>query len=194
MLVALACTGCMGGDDRAAEITKADLRRLVLQPADLPRVFRQFDAGELGSSDIRPGPREDPLRFGRQTGWKARYSRSGSPETRGPLVIESRVDLFGDEEGADDDLEAYRSELEATVKQIGPTERQLPDAEIGEEAVLFSAIQGSGQRAVRFYALAWREANVTASLVVNGFDGRVFVEDVLRLARKQQKRIAAASR
>jgi hypothetical protein len=192
-LLALACGGCMGGDNGEAEITKADLRRLVLQPEDLPQVFTQFDVGELGRSDIRSGPRADPRRFGRETGWKARYSRSGSAETAGPLVIESKVDLFGDEEGADRDLEAYRGELEATVKQIGKG-RRLPAVEVGDEAILFSATQGSGRRAVRFYALAWRQANVTSSLVVNGFEGGVFVDDVLRLARKQQQRIAAASR
>lgn len=184
----------MGGDDGEAEITKADLRRLVLQPEDLPRVFTQFDVGELGRSDIRSGPRADPRRFGRETGWKARYSRSGSAETAGPLVIESKVDLFGDEEGADRDLEAYRGELEATVKQIGRTGRRLPTAEVGDEAILFSATQGSGRRAVRFYALAWRQANVTSSLVVNGFEGKVFVDDVLRLAREQEQRITAALR
>jgi hypothetical protein len=194
MLVALACTGCMGGDDGEAEIAKADLRRLVLQPQDLPPVFTQFDAGELGRSDIRPGPRADPRRFGRETGWKARYSRSGSAQTAGPLVIESKVDLFGDEDGADRDLEAYTGELEATVKQIGRTGRRLPAADVGDEAVLFTATQGSGRRAVRLYALAWRQANVTCSLVVNGFEGRLPVADVLRLARKQQQRIAAALR
>jgi hypothetical protein len=184
----------MGGDDGEAEIRKADLRRLVLQPEDLPPVFTQFDAGELGRSDIRAGPREDPSRFGRETGWKARYSRSGSAATAGPLVIDSKVDLFGDEEGADRDLEAYRAELEATVERIGKTGRRLPAAEVGDEAVLFTATQGSGRRAVRVYALAWRQANMTSSLVVNGFEGRVVVDDVLRLARKQQQRIAAALR
>lgn len=184
----------MGGQDAEAEVTKAELRRLVLQPEDLPRVFTQFDFGELGSADVRPGPREDPRRFGRKAGWKARYSRSGSAKTSGPLVIESKIDVFDDEDGAERDLRAYRAELEATVKRIGETGRPLPPPELGEEAVLVTAIQGRRPRAVRVYAVAWRQANATSSLVVNGFEGRLSIEDALGLAGKQERRVAAALR
>jgi hypothetical protein len=196
VLVVLACSGCMGGDDpnAEAEVKKADLRQLVLQPADLPQVFRQFDFGELGSADVRPGPREDPGRFGRETGWKARYSRSGSRETSGPLVVEANLDVFGDDEGAEQDLDAYRDELAATVQRIGESGRSLPPPGLGEEAVLVTALQGRGPRAVRFYAVAWRQANATSSIVVNGFEGGLAAEDALALARKQERRIAAVLR
>jgi hypothetical protein len=193
-LLTLACSGCAGGGDSEAEVAEADLRRLVLQPEDLPRVFARFDFGEIGSADIRPGPREDPRRFGRKTGWKARYSRSGSAQTSGPLVIESKIDVFDDEEGAERDLEAYRTEFEATVKGIGGAGRALAPPELGEEALLFTAVQGRRPRAVRFYAVAWRQANATSSLVVNGFEGRLSVQDALRLAREQEQRIAAELR
>jgi hypothetical protein len=192
VLVLLACGGCMGGGDAEAEIKKADLRRLVLQPGDLPRVFRQFDFGELGNSDVRPGPREDPRRFGREAGWKARYSRSGSAETSGPLVIESIADVFSDEDGAEQDLEAYRTELEERVNRISETGRSLAPPDLGDEAVLVTATQGPRQRAIRVYALAWRQANATFSLVVNGFEGRLSAAHALRLARKQEQRIDAA--
>jgi hypothetical protein len=189
-LVALACSGCMGEDDNEAEIARADLGRLVLQPEDLPRVFTQFDFGELGRTDIRSGPREDPRRFGRETGWKARYSRSGSAETAGPLVVESKIDLFADEEGADRDLEAYRAELEATVKQVGG-EGTVLSPELGDAAVGITLRQGSQARSIRLYALAWRQANATSFLSVNGFEAKLSLDDAVRLARKQERRIAA---
>jgi hypothetical protein len=92
-------------------------------------------------------------------------------------VVEAKLDVFDDEEGAERDLDAYRDELEATVREIGEAGRSLPAPELGEEAVLVTATQGRRPRAVRFYAVAWRQANTTSSLVVNGFEGRLSVED-----------------
>ena len=116
----------MGGEEAEAEVKKADLRRLVLQPGALQRVFRQFDFGELGSADIRPGPREDPRRFGREAGWKARYSRSGSADTSGLLVVEAKLDVFEDEEGPSAISTPTATSLEATMQRIGETGRSLP--------------------------------------------------------------------
>ena len=88
-----ACAGGDGGEREAVE--RKELEHVVLQPADVPPVFERFDAGRLLRTDQpAAGERADPARFGREEGWKARYKRSGTQETRGPLVIESRVDLF----------------------------------------------------------------------------------------------------
>jgi hypothetical protein len=38
--------------------------------------------------------------------------------------------------------------------------------------------------------VVWREANVTAGVLVNGFEGKLTLEQTLNLARKQQLRIA----
>jgi hypothetical protein len=45
---------------------------------------------------------------------------------------------------------------------------------------------------VRFFRIAWRQENATALLFVNGFDGRLQLDDVLALARKQQRRLEGA--
>jgi hypothetical protein len=175
---------CGGGSPKIAD---AQLPKLVLQPADLPRVFSQFDVGRQVRLDRVPGPRFDTTRFGREDGWKARYNRPGSRSTRGPLVVESRVDLFRDAAGATNDLAAYREQF-----------RREPDVGIGEDfsglgddAVTWTRVQ-PGPPAVRYVSVAWSDANVTASVSVNGFATKLKPADALALARAQERHIAAA--
>ncbi len=51
----------------------------------------------------------------------------------------------------------------------------------------------AGTRTVRFYVVAWRYGNVTASVTVDGFEGKLRPADAVALARRQQARIAAAA-
>src|SRR4051812_43784178 len=116
LLCALLAAGCGG-----PKLVKDDqLPRLVLQPADLPRAFTRFDEGRQVRLDRVPGPRADPARFGREDGWKARFNRAGTAATRGPLVVESRVDLFGDAGGAKQDLAAYAGQFRRTASGARP--------------------------------------------------------------------------
>jgi hypothetical protein len=184
--LAVAVSGCNGGGEDG-RIATGELRKLVLQSQDLPRVFAQFDFRELAPSDFHQGPREDPAAFGRIGGWVARYRRSGSQEIRGPLLVESRVDLFEDEDGAVQDLDAYEAEFEQTS---GATALEPP--EVGTGAVVMTLKQGSGRFAVRFFTIAWRQSHVTASISVNGFEQKIFLRDVLQLVRRQERRIAAS--
>jgi hypothetical protein len=185
LFVVLVASGCMGGD--SASIEKTELKGLVLQPRDLPRVFIRFDEGRQLRTEQPGGVLADVERFGRQDGWKARYRRPGSPSTRGPLVIESKTDVFDDSEGA-------RKELEAERKQI-PEGFRLDDAAagIGDESFVATGVQGTGRFAVRFYLVGWREENATATVLANGFEGKFTREQVAELARKQQARIEAAA-
>ena len=91
-LVVVVAAGC---GSSAARITAKQLPPLGLQPRDLPSAFERFDEGAQVSLDRVPGPRYDTARFGRQGGWKARYRRAGTTATPGPLVVESRADVFG---------------------------------------------------------------------------------------------------
>jgi hypothetical protein len=183
-LLLFALAGCALGDDDAS-IERGELEQLVLQPSDLPRVFIRFDAGRQVSADAPPGRRADPSRFGRSGGWKARYRRPGSPRTAGPLVIESRVDLFESSEGAEDDVEAAREELGAD----GLGWKPIDEPGLGDES--FAATFAEG--AVRYYLVFWRDANASATLNVNGFEGKLPLAEVLALARTQQERIARAA-
>lgn len=188
MLFVLAVAGCMSDD--GSGIARGDLRKLVLQPDDLPAAFQRFDEGRQALADLPTGARSDPARFGRVEGWKARYRRVGSQQTRGALVVESRADLFESAGGAKDELEAHRAEIEDAVD--GGTARLLEAPELGDEAFAATVRQQAAVTPVRFFLVAWREEDVSASVFVNGFEGKMRLEDALGLARKQQRRIAAA--
>jgi hypothetical protein len=177
----VACGG--GGDGR---VSVAELENAVLQPADLPAVFERFDEGRVALADTPPGPRGDSARFGREDGWKSRYRRPGTSATAGPLVVESRVDVFEEEDGAERDLDAYRAEWSAS----GQDETEL---DLGDEAFSVTSLQPGTPRGVRFFQIAWRQANASASLTVNGFEGKLRLAEALALARKQERRIADAA-
>jgi hypothetical protein len=189
VLLALVFAACGGGD--GPRVDQERLQTLVLQPRDLPG-FVQFDVGRQVRADANPGPRQEPGRFGRLEGWKARYRRPGSPATDGPLVVESRADLFAAAEGAGRDLDAYRREFEQTVIDTGDRATVLGAPAIGEAATALRIRQQSFPRDSFSFTVAWRYRNVTASIAVNGFAGRIELEDALALARKQQRRIEAA--
>jgi len=184
VLLATLSLGCSGDDngDEKATISERELSKLVLQPGDLPRVFTRFDEGRQLTADQPGGARSDPARFGREEGWKSRYRRQGSPATRGPLVIESRADLFQSGDGARDELAAVGDGLE-----------ELDKPSLGDDARALTLQQGAGRGGVRYYLIAWREENVAASVFVNGFEGKMTLADALALARKQQQRIATAA-
>lgn len=185
LLVVLVATGCMS--DSSPGTSREELADLVLKQGDLPPVFQPFDEGRQVRADLPTGARADPARFGRVEGWKARYRRLGTPQTSGPLVVESRVDLFESSEGADDELEAHKLDQE----QAEGT-RLLDAPELGDEAFAATVTQSGASSRVRFYLVAWREGDVAASLFVNGFDGKVTLAQVVELARKQQRRIEAS--
>lgn len=186
-LAALAAAGCAGDSSSSGTVPQSALPKVVLQLADLPEAFDRFDEGAQGALETTSAFRADPVRFGRVGGWKARYRRPGTADTAGPLVIESRADVFAGEDGAGKDLAAYRKELEEAVE---PTEgRLLESLQLGDEA---AGVTFREDR-VRFFRVAWRHENATALLFVNGFHGKLELADILELARKQQRRLAAAS-
>ena len=181
LLLLLLTTGCMSGD--SAAVDEANLKQLVLQPEDLPPVFIRFDEGRQLRIDQPGGTLADVDRFGRQGGWKARYRRPGSASTRGPLVVESKTDVFDDSEGAQQELEAEREQL---LEGLRPDEGA---PEVGDASFVATGTQGTGRFEVRFYLVAWRWENATATVLVNGFEGKFTREQALDLARKQQARI-----
>jgi hypothetical protein len=188
LLVVLAGCSLTGGDGgRSIEV--AELEKLVLQPDDLPRSFLRFDEGRQIAADLPSGTRADPARFGRRDGWKARYRRPGTRMTAGPLVIESKADLFESAGGAEDDFEAARADLDEGDVRWSP----IDEPGLGDESFAATLVQGTETSGVRFYQVVWREDNVTASLLVNGFERRLSLQEVLELAQVQQRRVSAAA-
>jgi hypothetical protein len=185
VVIALAVgSGCMGGD--SAAIDKSELKGLVLQPEDLPRAFIRFDEGRQTRIDQPGGTLAEVDRFGRQDGWKARYRRPGSAATKGPLVVESKVDVFDGSGGAEQELESAR---DAIVEGLN-VDSAAP--KLGDESFVATGTQGSGRFAVRFYLVAWRHDNAASTVLANGFEGKFTRAQALDLARKQEARLAAA--
>jgi hypothetical protein len=181
VLVAAACAG-----EDSSPIEPAELKDAVLQPADLGAAFVRFDEGRQARIDQPGGTLADVERFGREDGWKARYRRPGSSATIGPLVVESKADAFESAEGAARELEAARTNLPDGLR---PDDGE-PD--LGDDAFVATGTEGSGQFAVRSYLVRWRHENAAASVLANGFEGKITREQVLALAREQQQRLADA--
>ena len=186
-LLLAACS--VRGDGGGATVEQSELSQTVLQPADLPRVFMRFDEGPQGLADSRGGRREEVDRFGREGGWKARYRRSGTTQTKGALVVASLVDVFDSVGGAEEEYDALQGDLAAG--ELGWQDVEAP--QIGDESAARTVVQGSGPTGVRFFLIAWRVDNAVATLEANGFDRRMTLAEALALARKQQTRLAAAA-
>jgi hypothetical protein len=172
-------------DGEPPSVEQNELERIVLQPEDVSRIFVRFDEGRQGLADQAPGPRGDPKRFGRIEGWKARYRRPGTARTSGPLVIESRVDVFDSVSGAEEDFAAAREELRGDGLGWDP----IDEPGLGDESFAATFVQGR----VRYYQVFWRDDNATATLHMNGFEGTLALANALTLARKQQERMGEAA-
>ena len=102
------------------------------------------------------------MRFGRRRGWSASYRRPGSFATAGPLVVVSRVDEFGDAAGAERSLAGVR-------KQLARVGRALAAPRVGDEALAFVQTRRGAGPPARFFTIAWRQDQLTATLRVSGF-------------------------
>jgi hypothetical protein len=184
LVAVVALAGCGGGP----KIPQGKLSSLVLRDRDLPKPFSSFYVGAQTKLDATGSARANPGRFGREGGWFARFHRPGSRETRGPLVVVSRVDLFGSSKGAKEDLRAYGFEFS---RQPGVERRRLRPPRIGDATIGTTFVQ-PGPLRVRFVVVAWRYRNATASVLVQGFGAHVSAADAVRLARRQQQLLKAA--
>jgi hypothetical protein len=190
LLTALILAGCsVGGGDEKATVEPDELGRAVLQPDDLPRVFFRFDEGRQGIADVQGRRRRSPDRFGRLGGWKARYRRPGTNETRGPLVISSLVDSFDSTGGAEDEWQALQDDL--ADGDVLWSRADSPG--LGDESLARTLVQGAGPTRVAFFLIAWRDDNAVASLEANGFAGKLQLADAVALARKQAERLSGAA-
>src|SRR2546423_13843497 len=182
ILATLIAASCAVPEQR---IPADQLSSLVLQPADLPS-FSQFGLGAQVGADAHAGPRKDPTRFGRMGGWIARYRPADAAVRSGPLVVESRADLFPSTSSAKQDLDAYNTEYEATI--ASSSGKKLGSVTVRDDARAFTFGGGGGF----FYVVTWRTANSTASVLVEG--SAVTLDAAVALARKQTARVTPAIR
>ena len=168
-------------------VPKEQLQQLVLTERDAPTGFVSFYNGPQVRLDDQGTARSDPARFGRQGGWIVRLRQSDPSVTRGEQVIESRADVFAGADGARSDLDLYRRVFSSTS---GDALQNVAAPLVGEEAIAITFTMAS-QRPVRFFRIAWRYRNLTASVLVQGFEGELSLDDAVSLARAQQRRIEA---
>jgi hypothetical protein len=187
--VALLAAGCMGDDGGGSggSVSPSEGESLVLQQEDVGSEFTQFDRGVQRRADLMP-PRDDPNRFGREGGWKARFSRTATRETEGALVIASLADLFGSADDAGEDFELYKTSLDQFVAAGG---REVRVSGLGDEAYAVTFRQGLAPNLIHHYAIAWRSGAVTASVTANGY--RLTSAQALALAQAQADRIRSAA-
>ena len=179
VLLAAAC-------DSGSTIATSKLSQLVLTEQDMPG-FASFANGPQVRLDNQGTVRADASRYGREGGWITRLRPADSTTTAGPLVVESRADLFKAPDGAKSDIAAYR----LLFSQLSGEHKEIVVSGLGQDAVGVTFTQPGG-RTLRFFRLAWRYQNATASVTVEGFDGQVSQDDAMALARKQEKRIEGA--
>src|SRR2546430_16250124 len=160
-LTAVLLSGC----DAQSAIAKARLSALVLSQKDMPSGFSEFYNGPQVRLDNQGTVRSDASRNGREGGWIARLRRTDPGQTTGPLVIESRADLFKESGGASSDLAAYRGLFSKTS---GTDLKAVAVSGLGDEAAGITFTQPGG-RTLRYYRIAWRYRNATASVLVEGF-------------------------
>jgi hypothetical protein len=181
LISALAGCGSSG-----SKISASHLDKLVLQRGDLSKAFAPFAFNRQVSAD-QPAGHSDPARFGREGGWIGRYHRGGSPKTKGPLVIASRVDVFKNASGAKQELAVEQDIL------LPDGAKKVDVGGLGDQAIGVTTVQ-SGTIAVRNFAIAWREGNAVAKLELSGFAAGLTRADALALARKQDARLRNALR
>lgn len=179
-LVVLAVAGCAGD---SASIPASALPLLVLQQGDVPAGLDQFDEGRQARADQPGGARAEGDRFGRLGGWKARFRTTRGADAQGPLVVESRADVFESAGGAGDELAAFEADAQGAVEPL----------ELGDEGFLTSIQQPGFPKPLRVYVVAWRHDNAVGVVTVNGFEGSVSESVALELARNQEARIERAA-
>ena len=190
LTLALLAAGCIGDDGDGSgvgSVSASEGESLVLQQEDVGSEFTQFDRGEQRRVDSSP-PRDDPNRLGREGGWKARFSRNGTRQTEGALVISSLADLFGSADDAGEDFELYKPSFDQFVAAGG---REISVSDLGDEAFAVTFEQGLAPNVIHHYAIVWRRGAVTASVTANGF--RLTRPQALELARAQDSRIRSAA-
>ena len=150
--------------------------------------FTAFENGTQVRLDNEGTNRTDPARFGREGGWIVRLRPTDSAARKGPLLVESRADLFKASDGAKSDFAAYITQLSANN---GGDQKTFGVAGLAQDSRGITFTQPGG-KTLRFYRIAWRDRNATASILVEGFDGDITQAQAIDLAKKQETHIKGA--
>ncbi|MDP8956118.1 MAG: hypothetical protein M3N24_04060 [Actinomycetota bacterium] len=174
--VASACTG-------STLISSERASSLVLQPGDVPPGLARFDFGP-------ENPQGRPFAGNREAGLRAasvaRYRQVDPSDTEGPVVVESRAEVFAGKDEAS-------AQLERKISAAAPRGRPVSVPKIGDQTVARTFTQRATPVDARFFVIVWQHVNAVGLITVQGFDGNVQLRDAVSLALAQQRRMARAS-
>ena len=181
-----------------AAAARTDPQDLVLRLPDLGRGYVVADDGGCRTTFGREGTPIPLVRLERRhpfSGCDIEFDEAWSPPgVRRPAAVSSHAYVFRDPVAADAGLRAAAGLLEFTV---GPGRRSFarrsPSRPVGNEAVVLETDEAlAGGRPRRpGVAVAWRAGRVLSFVFEAGLAGERGEASALRLAERQQARIAA---
>lgn len=185
MRLAVAILVALAFSSLASANANRDPKTLVLRLADMPTGFKVKAAGYQSNSEVadKTTPVQKFREWGRLSGYHLETKRDATLETlfTGPLAITSSVSVYRSEDGAHD---ATMSGWKHCGKRLSLGRR------IGDEARLCSITKRSGPYTAQVFIVLWRDGPVVAVLADAGLKGGPTPEGAVRLAIKQEQRIA----
>lgn len=176
-------------------VAATDPKTMVLRLSDLPAGFglkRGFYADNARAArETAAASLADYNRWGRINGYEAEYAREG---IAGIGQVNSAASTYKAAGGARDSLR--RSFAQAAKPSPGGLrfKRLSAGGRIGHEVRVYSTTYKSEGLSVTLVTVLWRYGTVRASIYAGGLRGTVDVAEVVRLAKRQQSRVAAALR
>lgn len=167
-----------------------DPKRMVLQPADLPADFKRTEVRYVSNAQAvkEAAVKKNVTRLGRLQGYEARYEKQA---TRGILVVISRASSYKTAAGA---RESLALDVKGAARNRSLRFRRVPlggGGKIGDEAHAFRATVKQNKITVDVYTVAWRSGRIYGAVIGTGLAGTGKPFFVVKLARRQQARLAA---
>jgi hypothetical protein len=173
------------------QATAVDTKQMVLRLGDLPAGFRLEQGRYVSNAQaLKESPGKDYVKLGRITGYEAEFVKEGSPFT-GILRLSSNASTYKTPAGAH---ASFRASVRAGQTSTPRFRRLSLGAPLGHEARLLTATVMQNGVKVDVYTVLWRSGNVFASLFAGALAGTGDPAKVVSLAKKQQRRIVAATR
>ena len=175
----------------AQQAAAPDAKNLVLQRSDVPPGFPRTEARYTSNARLARRnkiPLSKVESWGRISGYTVSYERPVSdlavPSTRGPIAIISTVSVHRAPGGAH---AAFLWGSSAFLRQgSGSLKKTSIDAQLGDESGVFTGTVTQGKFLFRLFIVEWRENRSLAVATTLGVDGKLKVQGVLALARRQQ--------
>ena len=169
-----------------------DAKAMVLKQSDLGAGFKAerayYVSNARADKENTAVSLADYKRWGRLNGYEAHYLRAARS---GILVVISRANVYKSAEGPRSALRV--SFAEAAKPQGGVLFKEVRGAgRVGSESRVYTATVMPGDEGAILIAVLWRSGNASASLFATGWTGTFDAAAVVKLARRQQRRIEAA--